>query len=165
MNERMKCFNLHGHTYLCELRFSFTATQDIGYAIDFKEIKRVGCQWIDDKLDHAFIANPYDDTYINAAIKEGSKLWKMSLNGKHYCNPTVEFIAREIFLAMEILFERYPELDIHEVELFETPNCSTVVNIDSIPDEERYRFCEIREDEIREYANQKGYIEYDDREI
>ena len=64
MNERMKCFNLHGHTYLYDLTFSFDSMKDIGYAIDFKEIKRVACQWIDDILDHGFIVNPKDIVYI-----------------------------------------------------------------------------------------------------
>ncbi len=41
MNEFMKCYNIHGHTYLYELTFSFENMEEIGYAIDFKEIKRV----------------------------------------------------------------------------------------------------------------------------
>ena len=39
MNEFMKCYNIHGHTYLYELTFSFENMEEIGYAIDFKEIK------------------------------------------------------------------------------------------------------------------------------
>ena len=57
MNEKMKCFLPHGHTYLYELTFSFENMEEIGYAIDFKEIKRVFCQWIDDLLDHGAILN------------------------------------------------------------------------------------------------------------
>ena len=57
MNERMKCFNIHGHTYLFELTFSFENMEEIGYAIDFKEIKRVFLQWIDDILDFCGIYN------------------------------------------------------------------------------------------------------------
>ena len=52
MNEKMKCFNVHGHRYKVEMGFEFDSNQfgdeSIGYAIDFKEIKRVGSQWIDD---------------------------------------------------------------------------------------------------------------------
>ena len=40
MNEFMKCYNIHGHTYLYELTFSFENMEEIGYAIDFKEIKK-----------------------------------------------------------------------------------------------------------------------------
>ena len=40
MNERFKCFNLHGHEYHYELTFSYLMSEEIGYAIDFKEIKK-----------------------------------------------------------------------------------------------------------------------------
>ena len=164
MNERMKCFNLHGHTYLFDLTFSFGDMKEIGYQIDFKEIKRVACQWIDDKLDHGFIANPKDTVYIHASTIEGSKLWKMSLNGKdEYCNPSVENLAREIFLAMEILFEEYKDLRIHEIKLNETPKCYTICNSESISDRERINFRDTKGREIKQYADDKGIIEYDDR--
>jgi len=164
MNEKMKCYNLHGHTYLFDLTFSFDSMKEIGYAIDFKEIKRVACQWIDDKLDHGFIANPHDVVYIQAALVEGSKIWKMSLEGEdNYCNPSVENVAREIFLAMEILFEEYEDLNIHEIKLNETPKCYTICNYNSIPEQERTNFRNVRYNEIKEYANEKGIVEYDDR--
>ena len=95
MNERMKCFNIHGHTYLYELTFEFNEMEEIGYAIDFKEIKRVGCQWIDDLLDHGMILNPKDTELIQTTRNYGTKLWLMSLNGEgEYCNPSVENIAK-----------------------------------------------------------------------
>ena len=160
----MKCFNLHGHTYLYDLTFSFDSMKEIGYAIDFKEIKRVACQWIDDKLDHGFIANPHDIVYIQAALVEGSKIWKMSLEGEdNYCNPSVENVAREIFLAMEILFEEYEDLKMFELKLNETPKCYTICTIDSIPERERQNFKDTRYKEIKEYAKEKGIVEYDDR--
>ena len=99
MNERMKCFNVHGHTYLFELTFGFSQMEDIGYAIDFKEVKRVGCQWIDDILDHGAILNPKDAVLIDAVNSVDSKLYKMSLNGgEEYCNPSVENLVKEIFM-------------------------------------------------------------------
>ena len=70
MNERMKCFNQHGHGYAYSLTFSFESIESIGYALDFKEIKRIGCQWIDDKLDHGSIYNPLDVDFINPCIKQ-----------------------------------------------------------------------------------------------
>lgn len=166
MNERMKCFNLHGHTYLYELTFEFSEMEEIGYAIDFKEIKRVGCQWIDDILDHGMILNPKDFTVIKATQDTGSKLWLMSLNGEgQYCNPSVENIAKEIFLAMELLFSQYTHLRIHKVTIYETPNCYTDCIKESISDAELFHFRQARHKEIVEYAQNKGVIEYDDRKI
>ena len=126
MNERLQCFNLHGHTYLYELNFSFKKMKKIGYEIDFKEIKRVGIEWIEDMLDHSMILNPHDKKVINTTHDIGGKLWLMSLNGiNEYCNPSVENIAKEIFLAMEFLFQDHDSLKMHYIRLYETPNCFT----------------------------------------
>jgi len=171
MNEFMKCYNIHGHTYLYELTFSFENMEEIGYAIDFKEIKRVFCQWIDDIVDHGMILNPKDELLIQTTKSYGTKLWLMSLNGYgQYCNPSVENIAKEVFLAMEILTnELYRDaptgLEIHNVKIYETPNCWTDCTYDSISDQERDHFYGTRLAEIVEYAQSKGVLEYDDRKI
>lgn len=164
MNERMKCFNMHGHTYVYELKFGFDKSQEIGYAIDFKEIKRVGCSWIDDHLDHGFILNPLDADVFRSVHATGSKYWEMSLNGRgSYCNPTVENIAKEILLAMKILFRSYDDLNICQVTLWETPNCYTECLTNSISREEEINFMNVRGEEIAAYADNKGMVEYDDR--
>lgn len=165
MNEKMKCFNMHGHTYLCELTFEFEKMKSIGYAIDFKEIKRVGCQWIDDILDHGMILNPHDAEVIKATVATGSKMWLMSLNGQgEYCNPSVENIAKEVFLAMEVLFENYEHLRIHKVKIYETPNCFTECFADSIDDKEWDNWQASRKEEVANYRDEKGELNYDDRE-
>ncbi len=171
MNERMKCFNLHGHTYLYELTFEFNEMESIGYAIDFKEIKRVFCQWIDDVLDHGMLLNPKDTKLIETTREYETKLWLMSLNGKgKYCNPSVENIAKEVFLAMEILTnELYKKsktgLKIHKVTIYETPNCYTECVHSSINASESLYFHEANAESIREYAREKGVLEYDDRKV
>lgn len=165
MNEKMKCFNIHGHTYIAELEFSFDSIESIGYAIDFKEIKRVGLQWIDDLLDHGMILNPHDLVVRDSVQKLGTKQWLMSLNGPQgYCNPTAENIAKEIFLAMDILFESYSGLEIHAIKLHETPNCSVMCWKHSISDQENSNFTKIRYQQIKDYAEDKGILNYDDRE-
>jgi 6-pyruvoyltetrahydropterin/6-carboxytetrahydropterin synthase len=145
--------------------------EEIGYAIDFKEIKRVFCQWIDDILDHGMLLNPHDTKLIETTKDYGTKLWLMSLNGEgEYCNPSVENIAREVFLAMDImtsiLYGGKPTgLKIHRVTIYETPNCWTEVKAASITDAERNNFIKARWNEISEYAKAKGVLEYDDRRI
>lgn len=169
MNEAMKCFNIHGHTYLYELTFSFENMEEIGYAIDFKEIKRVFCQWVDDILDHGMILNPHDTELIQTTLNYKTKLWLMSLNGEgEYCNPSVENIAKETFLAMDVLsntlYKDAPTaLKIHKIKIYETPNCWTECYRESISVPERNNFMKVREKEIQEYALEKGIIEYDDR--
>jgi len=171
MNEFMKCFNIHGHTYLYELTFSFENMEEIGYAIDFKEIKRVFCQWIDDTVDHGMILNAKDTKLVETTREYGTKLWLMSLNGEgEYCNPSVENIAKEIFMAMDTLSkvlyrDSTTGLEIHSVKIYETPNCWTNCFRDSISDTERIHFSKARFEEIKNYALEKGVLEYDDRKI
>ena len=166
MNERMKCFNIHGHTYLYELEFEFNEMEEIGYAIDFKEIKRIGCQWIDDILDHGMLLNPKDELLINTTQSYGSKMWLMSLNGDEYCNPSVENIAKEVFLAMGVLFDSWHKtLRIHKITLYETPNCYTTCTKESISAQEAANWLHKRFEEVKGYATGKGIIEYDDRKL
>lgn len=171
MNEFMKCYNIHGHTYLYELTFSFENMEEIGYALDFKEIKRVYCQWIDDILDHGMLLNPKDELLINTTKEYGTKLWEMSLNGEgNYCNPSVENIAKEVFLAMDVLshtlYSKAPTgLMIHKVQIYETPNCSTECVRDSISATEQAHFMDAKGAQIKAYAIEKGVLEYDDRKI
>jgi len=171
MNEYMKCYNIHGHTYLYELTFSFENMEEIGYAIDFKEIKRVFLQWVDDILDHGMLLNPHDTKLIETTKEYGTKLWLMSLNGEgEYCNPSVENIAKEVFIAMHILsdtlYKNAPTgLKIHKVTIYETPNCWTECYRESISENELVNFAKARQAEIIAYAQEKGVFEYDDRKI
>ena len=171
MNEFMKCYNIHGHTYLYELTFSFENMEEIGYAIDFKEIKRVFCQWIDDILDHGMLLNPHDTKLIETTREYGTKLWLMSLNGKgEYCNPSVENITKEVFLAMDILSDTLygkfqTGLRIHNIKIYETPNCWTDCDRESITASERENFYKANFKDIEAYALAKGVLEYDDRKI
>jgi len=166
MNEAMKCFNIHGHTYLAEVTFEFNEMEEIGYAIDFKEIKRVGLQWIDDILDHGMILNPEDRKLIETTLSLGSKLWLMSLNGVgKYCNPSAENIAKEIFLAQEVLFQNYENLEISHIKLAETPNCWVGCTKDSISKKERKHWRDRNLKDVSNYAKEKGIMEYDDRKI
>lgn len=164
MNEKMKCFNVHGHTYLYKLKFKFNSMDSIGYAIDFKEIKRVCCQFIDDYLDHAVILNPKDDILIAASTTLNSKIWLMSLNLEGYCNPTAENIAKELFLICEYLITgRGYGLDIDKIVLYETPNCSVDCTKKSITESDRENFFMLRRRLLNDYVKEKGIINYDDR--
>ena len=164
MNEKMKCFNIHGHTYIAELEFSFNSLESIGYAIDFKEIKRVGLQWIDDELDHGMILNPHDHILIKATEDLQGKMWLMSLNGPNeYCNPSAENIAKEVFLAMEVLFESYNSLKVFNILLHETPNCAVTCSMNSISFKERQNWRKSNYQKVKQYAIDKGILEYDDR--
>ena len=157
-----KCHALHGHSLLLDVEFSFSSTQKIGYPIDFGEIKRVFLSWIEDSMDHGFIANPADTSIIELSRSEDSKLWIMSLNDMAYCNPTIELISKEMFLGLEILSEvNYPLLKPYKIRAHETPNCYTECYKKSINSTERQNFRKHRYEQIKQYALDKGVLEYD----
>jgi 6-pyruvoyltetrahydropterin/6-carboxytetrahydropterin synthase len=165
MNEKFKCFNLHGHTYKIEATWQFNTMKSIGYAVDFKEIKRLFGQFIDDYLDHGFIANPQDKNYIDVCEEENSKIWLMSLNGMEYCNPTAENIAKEIYMIADYLVHDYKVgLRIKDIKLWETPNCFVTADQDSLATGEHQNFMEQRGELLQFFAESKGKLEYDDRE-
>lgn len=163
----MKCFNIHGHTYKAELTWKGVKKASIGYAVDFKEIKRVHLQWIDDKLDHGFIANPHDAAIIDLVRQQNNKLWVMTANGQgQYCNPTAENIALEMFCCLAYM-TRISELDrfiaFDRIDLWETPNCKVSV-CDSDVDQQTYEHViHAQGFDLVEYVKQKGTLQYDDR--
>lgn len=116
-----KCRNVHGHLYRVNATFMYEEEQEIGYKIDFAEIKHIFFGFIDEALDHGFIANPQDYTLIPLLKKEKNKVYLMHLSSD--CNPSAENIAKELFFIGQHLMKRYG-LEMSQIELFETPNCS-----------------------------------------
>lgn len=139
MNEKVKCFNLHGHTYLYELTFGFHAVKEIGFAIDFKDIKAIACEFIDRTFDHAAIMNPADKELIDIVVKNGWNLYVMSFDDT-YCNPTVENICKEVFLAVSALMDSC-NLMLQNIRIYETPNayCDTYAHDISVPERQAWR--------------------------
>ena len=91
----------------------------------------------------------------------------MSLNGSNeYCNPTVENIVREMFFAMEVLFQNYESLKIESIKLYETPNCHTTLKSTDIVGHlqvQRMNWRSKNHQSVLNYAKEKGVLEYDDR--
>ena len=168
MHERVKCFNIHGHLYQYELTFEYETMKDIGYAIDFKEIKRIACQYIDDYYDHGFILNPMDTVMFEACVDTKSKfrtmVFGMTIGAEDiFCNPTAENIAKDLFLSIKYLMAQFHELKLTNVRLYETPNCFVDCTTDSISVAEELNFTRAYHHQILDYVKEKGIIEYDDR--
>jgi len=167
MHERFKCFNHHGHTFLYELTFSWEQAEKIGYSIDFKEIKRVACQWIDDVLDHGFLANPKDTGIVNLCRETGTKLFLMHLlDDDGYCNPSAENIAKELFYAVSTLMDRDDEsqFKLDRIRLYETPNCFVECEGLNVSEMIKLRDSGFR-DEVLAYKAKMGIVEYDERKL
>lgn len=163
MHERVKCFNLHGHTFLYELTFAFKQPEDLGYALDFKEIKRVACEYIDEVFDHCAIVNPQDKVLIDCIEKLGTKIYKMTLKGPDAdCNPSAEAIAKEIFVQIYNLVGN-ENLWLEKIRLYETPNCWVDTTIDCIDAQDWDTVAFARQEAIQKFKEKVGTFEYDDR--
>lgn len=124
MNERVKCFNLHGHRFRAEITFEYFSEKEIGYTIDFKEIKRVIGAFIDTYLDHACLLNPKDIELIDLCRKNGWRLWLMGFGSDEDINPSAERIAQELYTLSSVFFSMaFHGIHARKVRLYETPNC------------------------------------------
>lgn len=157
MHERIKCFNLHGHRFRAEITFGYDTLKAIGYAIDFKEIKRILGTYLDEKMDHAILLNPKDTDLIDLVQKNGWKLWLMGLGSGEDVNPSAENIASEICYIANRFFNG--DLWVVNVRLYETPNCW--VDCDNF---HYFATTEVAA-ELDAYRKKLGDFEYDQRNL
>lgn len=158
MNERVKCFNLHGHRFKVEATFEYSSKGSLGYAIDFKEIKRIVGAWIDEKLDHACILNPNDEQLIMLCRNQDWRLYIMGMGTFGDINPSAENLASELFYTIRQLFsEGNCGVRLVKVRLYETPNCWVETeNIDYVGTSSFIN-------DVREWRKEKGVFNYDAR--
>lgn len=73
LNHEAKCAHVHGHRYVVEVTLDLTGELDrAGRIVDFGDVKRVFGGWIDDTLDHGFIANA-DDPIVGFLREHGQR--------------------------------------------------------------------------------------------
>ncbi len=84
------CRNLHGHNGKAEIEFQAPGLDSKGMVFDFREIKRVIKQWIDDHLDHVMILCK-DDPMVPILKERAERFHSID------SNPTAESIAKLIF--------------------------------------------------------------------
>lgn len=115
MNHEGKCKHIHGHRYVVYIKVEAIALDEIGREIDFGVIKEKVGNWIDKHLDHQLILNENETAEV-LAIAKWSKVYFMETN------PTAENLAILLYNAARKLLPA--DLEIKEVEIWETPNCS-----------------------------------------
>lgn len=158
MNERVKCFNLHGHRFKVECTFEFNGRGSLGYAIDFKEVKRIAGDWIDEHLDHACIVNPKDEELIMLCRNHNWRLYVMGMGTYGDVNPSAENLASELFYVIKQLFINSANgVRLSRIRLYETPNCW--VETTSILNVATNKFLE----ELKKWRAEKGNFNYDVR--
>ena len=159
MNERVKCFNLHGHRFKVEVTFEYSKKAALGYAIDFKEIKRIVGAYIDEHLDHACILNPLDKELIDLCKKNGWRVHIVGMGRNEDINPSAENLASELFYIVNQLFiSDSHNIRLINIRLYETPKCWVdAAGCDIIPMEDFVNG-------LNEWRKSKGEMNYDIRE-
>lgn len=116
LNHEGKCRHLHGHRYTAEVHVRTDHGLDpVGRVVDFGVIKQVVGEWIDEELDHGYIAQLGDPT-ARMAETDGLKVFWM------HAPPTAENIAELIANnAAQLLAVAEPRVRVTRVVLWETP--------------------------------------------
>ena len=88
-----KCIFPHGHTYRAEIWVASEALNELGFVVDFTEIKEKVNAWVQENWDHAFLINSRDKELLDAlkGVK-GSRLFVFANE-----NPSAEVMARELY--------------------------------------------------------------------
>lgn len=104
----------HGHTYKAEVMLSSAALDDLGFVLDFTELKTEVGRWVNDHWDHGFLLNDRDQELVTAL--KSLKRSKIFLFDNE--NPTAEVMAKHLY---GIVAERYGSL-VSRVRIWESPN-------------------------------------------
>ena len=123
LNHRSVCKGLHGHRYKAEICVSGDLVSDInvseeGMVVDFADIKKISKDFIQEKLDHAFMVWEKDEELLS--------FFKNSNGHKPVIvpfTPTAENVASYVFHEIQDKFQdKYKTgLKLHSIKLWETP--------------------------------------------
>ena len=124
LNHRSICKGLHGHRYKAEICVSGNLVSESGISeegmvVDFADIKKISKEFIQEKLDHAFMVWEKDKELINFFNNsEGHKPVIVPFT------PTAENVAAYIYFKLQDKFQDVYKtgLHLHSVKLWETPS-------------------------------------------
>lgn len=118
-----KCGNIHGHTY--KVIFTFIGTSNEypkDMLIDFTDIKKIFCHWIDKNWDHKIMLSFKDPIFelLNVQIPE-------SIFGTHF-NPTVENMCHILKAKINSLIKTNNlNIAIQKLTIYETDTSSATI--------------------------------------
>lgn len=108
--------NLHGHSYKVEVLVGVNDLNDAGMVIDFKLLKKIIKDVIEDKYDHSCILRNSDP--IAKVIQENCKKVILVDN-----SPTAEWMAKEFYDAIQAKIHIYSfDANVISVAVQETEN-------------------------------------------
>lgn len=122
-----KCRHGHGHCYKVEITVASSALNADGMVIDFKRLKEVVKQQLDDQWDHGFALRA-DDPLVPAFAQDAE-------NARFHVmpeNPTLEYMVKlwygDIKQALSDLKEKHPESMAPDLKLLSIKASETTKN-------------------------------------
>ena len=130
-----KCQNVHGHRYIYDVEITGYPDPDLGYVIDFSNVKAP----VMDAFDHNLLVNrddPLFDDGVIASIErhQAKTVYQMD------CEPTVENIAEESVALIWASMSPAERENVTEIvmRVAETPNCTVELAVESDHGAEEY---------------------------
>jgi len=114
LNYPGNCGAPHGHTYKAEVMLTYDALDEMGFVLDFTELKDSVNKWIHHEWDHGFLLNDRDQELLTAL----KSLQRSKIFVFHNENPTAEVMARHLF---NIVRRQYGSV-VSRVRMWESPN-------------------------------------------
>jgi 6-pyruvoyltetrahydropterin/6-carboxytetrahydropterin synthase len=109
-----KCEVPHGHTFKAEIMIKSEVLDQLGFVIDFVELRNKIGKWIDENWDHAFLINSQDLELLHAfGLLSEKKMFVFNDS-----NPTAEVLAKYLFDYMHKLYGNL----VAKVRVWESPN-------------------------------------------
>jgi hypothetical protein len=140
---------LEEKTFEYQLEFE---TQNDSSDKDLEDIERIGIKWINHNLAKSVLTNPTKADYTTV----DKKVWCMSLAGKEGdCEPTPMNLAKELFLAMAVLFETHGGLRINRVVLLQGSSY-IVCTKDTVLPQEAHSWLPVHYDTLKSYIDEKN---------
>ena len=114
-----KCVNLHGHNYRIHFTCEAPRLDTLGRVIDFGEIKKRLCMWLEDNWDHKMLIN-VDDPMLNDLRKLDPTIVIVPFN------PTAENLAEYLVTVVGPLELLHTGITLVHCEVEETRKCSAI---------------------------------------
>lgn len=114
----MKCQHLHGHRYEVFITVSADKLNEDNMIVDFKKLKEIIKQELDDKYDHGVILK--DDDPLVDAFKNDKHTQRLHIVNE---NPTCEWMSKYWFYLLNDAFKREGlNIKMYSLKVFETSN-------------------------------------------
>jgi 6-pyruvoyltetrahydropterin/6-carboxytetrahydropterin synthase len=132
-NHNSKCKHMHGHRYRIRATVDdklITEGSAEGMVIDFSDLKKAMTDVIDAPFDHAFVIWKGDPRAV--ILSKAHEMWYNDFNKFHKLAfvPTAENLSRFWFALLKKELEEVYNINLHQIEVWETPSSSAVYTID-----------------------------------